>query len=254
LEHLGSDRLRPTATLPVRRLPVSEQTLEAPRVEVPAGRPDAPARTTARLGEVAYRWRWVLVAGALLVISLIIVVAARTRPGYDPYGWLVWGKLTIHLKLDTNGAPSWKPLPYLFTLPYAVAGHYALWLWMVTSVAISLSGLIFAWRIAFRLTAADPARRYAAYVAGLFAAGLVLALQDPLGYTYTHFILSAESDTMIVAICLAAVDFHLSGRHRWAFWLWWLGALGRPEVWPFWVLAGLWLWRAAPGYRRWLIV
>jgi hypothetical protein len=90
-------------------------------------------------------------------------------------------------------------------------------------------------------------------VAGLFAALLVLALHDPLGYTYTHYLLSAESDTMIVAICLAAIDCHLSGRHRWAFWLWWLGSLGRPEVWPFWVLAGLWLWRAAPEFRRWLI-
>jgi hypothetical protein len=233
---------------------VSQQTLEAPRAEASAGRSSAPARGAPALGEAIYRWRWVLVAAALLVTSLIIVLAARTRPGYDPYGWLVWGKLTVHLKLDTNGAPSWKPLPYLFTVPYALAGHYALWLWMVTSVAISLSGPIFAWRIAFRLTEADPERRYAAYIAGLFAAGLVLALQDPLGYTYTHYILSAESDTMIVAICLAAVDFHLSGRHRVAFWLWWLGALGRPEVWPFWVLAGLWLWREAPGYRRWLIV
>ncbi len=233
---------------------MSEQTLEAPRVDVPAGSSGAPGRFAAALGEFARRWRWILVAAALLVLSLIIVLAARARPGYDPYGWLVWGKLTIHWKLDTNGAPSWKPLPYLFTLPYAVAGHYALWLWMVTSVAISLTGPIFAWRIAFKLTGADPARRYAAYVAGLFAAGLLLALQDPLGYTYTHYILSAESDTMIVAICLAAIDFHLSGRHRWAFWLWWLGALGRPEVWPFWVLAGLWLWREAPQYRRWVLV
>jgi hypothetical protein len=124
---------------------------------------------------------------------------------------------------------------------------------MVTSVAISLSGFVFAWRIAFKLTDAEPARRYAAYVAGLFAAVLVLALHDPLGYTYTHYLLSAESDTMIVAICLAAIDCHLSGRHRWAFWLWWLASLGRPEVWPFWVLAGLWLWRAAPEFRRWLI-
>jgi hypothetical protein len=235
---------------------VSQQTLEAPRVEASAGHSSAPtrARLAPALRDFALRWRWILAAGALLVISLIIVLAARTRPGYDPYGWLVWGKLTIHWKLDTNGAPSWKPLPYLFTVPYALTGHYALWLWMVTSVAISLSGPIFAWRIAFRLTGADPARRYAAYVAGLFAAVLVLALEDPLGYTYTHYILSAESDTMIVAICLAAVDFHLSGRHRVAFWLWWLGALGRPEVWPFWVLAGAWLWRSAPGYRRWLIV
>ena len=194
-----------------------------------------------------------LTAAGLLIVSLAIVLYARTRPGYDPYGWLVWGKLTIHLKLDTNGAPSWKPLPYLFTVPYAVAGRYALWLWMVTSVAISLSGLIFAWRIAFRLTYSRPERRYASYVAGLFAAAFVLAMQDPVGnYNYTHYILSAESDTMIVSLCLLAIDLHLSGHHKAAFWIWWLGALGRPEVWPFYGLAGLWLWWKVPSYRRWL--
>src|SRR5437764_3992123 len=203
--------------------------------------------------ELAERYPWVLAAIGLLVLSTAIVLWARVRPGYDPYGWLVWGKLTLHLKLDTNGAPSWKPLPFLFTVPYSVVGHYALWLWMITSVAISLSGIIFAWRIAFRLTYAEPQRRYAAYAAGAFAGVFVLAINDPLGYTYTHYLLSAESDTMIVSVCLAAIDCHLSGRHRLAFWLWWLGSLGRPEVWPFWALAGIWLWRAAPHYRRWLI-
>ena len=233
---------------------MSEQTLDAPPLEVPDRPPAArERRRTVDWKHLAYRYRWVLTAAGLLLVSLGIVLYARTRPGYDPYGWLVWGKLTIHLKLDTNGAPSWKPLPFLFTVPYAVVGHYALWLWMVTSVAISLSGLIFAWRIAFRLTYSRPERRYAAYVAGLFAAAFLLALQDPVGnYTYVHYILSAESDTMIVSLCLLAIDLHLSGRHKAAFWIWWLGSLGRPEVWPFYGLAGLWLWRFRPSYRRWL--
>ena len=198
-----------------------------------------------RLG--ALRNPWMLGAVALLAVSTVIVVWARTRPGYDPYGWLVWGKLTIRLKLDTNGAPSWKPLPFLFTVPFALIGHYALWLWMITSVAISLSGPVFAWRIAFRLTGADPERRYAAYAAGLFAALFVLGINQ-----YTHYILSVESDTMIVSLCLAAIDCHLSGRHRWAFWIWLLAALGRPEVWPFFGLSALWLWRTMPSYRRWV--
>jgi hypothetical protein len=233
---------------------VSEQTLDAPPVEVPGSPPRERApRAGGDWAEWAHRYRWVLTAAGLLIVSLAIVLYARARPGYDPYGWLVWGKLTIHLKLDTNGAPSWKPLPYLFTVPYAVAGRYALWLWMVTSVAISLSGLIFAWRIAFRLTYSRPERRYASYVAGLFAAAFVLAMQDPVGnYNYTHYILSAESDTMIVSLCLLAIDLHLSGHHKAAFWIWWLGALGRPEVWPFYGLAGLWLWWKVPSYRRWL--
>ena len=233
---------------------MSEQTIDAPSIEVP----DRPPRETGRRADVewrdlAYRYRWLLTAVGLLLVSFAIVLYARTRPGYDPYGWLVWGKLTLHLKLDTNGAPSWKPLPYLFTVPYALFGHYALWLWMVTSVAISLSGLIFAWRIAFRLTYSRPERRYASYVAGLFAAAFLLALQDPVGnYSYVHYILSAESDTMIVSLCLLAIDLHLSGHHKAAFWIWWLASLGRPEVWPFYGLAGVWLWWKRPSYRWWL--
>ena len=82
-----------------------------------------------------YRLRWPLGAVALLAVSVALVVVTQVRPGYDPYGWLVWGHLTLHGKLDTNGAPSWKPLPYLFTLPYALAGRDALYLWMTTAFA-----------------------------------------------------------------------------------------------------------------------
>ncbi len=235
---------------------MSDQTLEAPPpIQIPASRPRAaPARSRATSAlDLARRYPWIPGAAGLLVLSLIVVLWARARPGYDPYGWLVWGKLSIHGALDTNGAPSWKPLPFLFTVPYALLGRYELWLWMVTSVAISLSGIVFAWRIAFRLVGADPRRRYASYAAGLFASLFMLGMQDPLlPANYLHYILSAESDTMIVAICLAAIDCHLSGRHRWAFWIWWLGSLGRPEVWPFYGLAGIWVWVSAPSFRRWL--
>ncbi len=189
----------------------------------------------ARVGGLIRSHPWVSGGILLLAISVAIVRWAAVRPGYDPYGWLVWGHLTIHWALNTNGAPSWKPLPYVFTVPYAVVGHYAMWLWMITAVAISLSGVVFAWRIAFRLVAARPERRYAAYLAGLFAACAVLGIRD-----YTHFILSAQSDPMIVALCLGAVDCWLSGRLRWAFWLWILAALGRPEVWPFLGAYSLW--------------
>jgi hypothetical protein len=235
---------------------MSNPTLEAPpQVQVPA--PAPPRRIRIRRGKSILERPaapWILSAIALLVLSLLVVVWAGARPGYDPYGWLVWGKLAVHLKLDTNGAPSWKPLPFVLTVPYALFGSGALWLWMVTAVAISLSAPVFAWRIAFRLTGAPPERRYAAYAAGLFAALCVLGMQDVVGHlTYAHYVLSAESDTMIVALCLAAIDCHLAGRHRFAFWAWWLASLGRPEVWPFAVLAAAWLWRSIPAYRRWLI-
>ena len=133
-----------------------QETVEAPSIQVPDAPPLSAAAPSARRTKLVLeplrRYPWAFGAVGLLLISTVLVLWAGTRPGYDPYGWLVWGKLSVHLKLDTNGAPSWKPLPFLFTVPYALVGHYALWLWMITSVAVSLSGPIFAWRIAFWLT------------------------------------------------------------------------------------------------------
>jgi hypothetical protein len=201
------------------------------------------------------RYRWLLGAIGLLVVSVGVVLWGGTRPGYDPYGWLVWGKLTIHWNLDTNGAPSWKPLAYVITVPLAVFGHYALWMWMVIAVAVSLAGPIFAWRIAFWLTESPPERRYASYAAGAFAAAAVLGIAPGvgLGVGYSHFIFSAQSDTMIVSLCLAAIDCHLCGRRRWAFWLWVLASLGRPEAWPFLGVYTVYVWRVIPSMRRWVL-
>ncbi len=229
---------------------MSEQTFSArdPVRRRSAARPERNDLRESALG-LAYAYRWLLGAVGLLAVSTLIVLWARARPGYDPYGWLVWGRLTVHGMLDTNGAPSWKPLPYLFTLPYALAGRYALWLWMITSVAVSLSGVVFAWRVAFRLVGAPPERRYAAYAAGLVAGIAVLGIDQ-----YLHSILSAESDTMIVAFSLAAVDCILHRRYRWAFWAWWLAALGRPEVWPPMAIYVIWAWRTVPAMRRQMIL
>jgi hypothetical protein len=211
----------------------------------PAPTPLTRGLSTAGLSAWSYRWRWVVATVAMLVLAVLVVHWAGVRPGYDPYGWLVWGHLTVHGALDTNGAPSWKPLPYLFTVPFALAGKHALTLWMVTAIAISLAGVVFAWRVAFTLVDAPPRRRYASYVAGLVAGAALLAID-----TYPHSVLSAESDTVIVTLCLAAVDCILCRRYRWAFWMWWLAALGRPEAWAPMGLYLLWAWRYRPEMRR----
>jgi hypothetical protein len=246
---------------------VSESTLEAPVVAEPAA-PDhtvarAPVPWTLRRFVRDHPW-WTTTAG-IVVLSAILVAWARTRPSYDAYGWLVWGYQTLHLTLDLGGAPSWKPLPYLFTVPYALLGHYELWLWMITAVAISLSGAVFGGRIAYRLTvgsvdpagegsiasspggSVDPTRRYAAWAAAGFAGAAVLGLEG-----YAHYILSVQSDPMIVTFTLAAIDSHLSGRPRLAFALGVLASLGRPESWPFLGLYSIWAWRRIPS-MRWLL-
>jgi hypothetical protein len=191
---------------------------------------------------------WAISAVALVIFSAALVRWGGTRPGYDPYGWLNWGYQTLHLKLDLGGAPSWKPLPYLFTVPYALFGHFSLWLWMVTSVTISLSGSIFAARIAYRLVSDEAQDRRPALVAAVFAALAVLGIQN-----YFHMILSVQSDPMIVSLCLAAIDCHLSGHPRWAFALGVLAALGRPETWPFVGLYAIWAWRQIPSMRRMIV-
>ena len=81
----------------------------------------------------------------------------------------------------------------------------------------------------------------------MFAGVALLGIRD-----WWHYMLSSQSDTMIVALCLGAIDCHLSGRPRWAFVLGALAALGRPEVWPFLALYAIWAWRAIPS-MRWLI-
>jgi hypothetical protein len=194
------------------------------------------------------RHPWWSTTVGLALFSVVAVYWTGTRPGFDPYGWLVWGRQTLLGSLDTNAAPSWKPLSYIFTVPYALAGHrLELRLWMITVVFVSLAGVIFAARIAYRLTDAPAQRRWPAVAAGVFAGLALLGLQD-----YAHYVLSSQSDPMIVTLCLGAVDCHLYKRYRAAIVLGVLASLGRPEVWPFLGLYSLWCWRAVPATRWWL--
>jgi hypothetical protein len=218
---------------------------------------------------------WWASAVLLIAVAVAVTAAAGTRPSFDAYGWLVWGHMTLQGGLDTNAAPSWKPLPYLFTVPFGLLGDAAaLRLWMVTATAVSLAGLVFAGRLAYRLAsagvgvgvggaggvgvgatgAADAGagrgrRRWAGWTAALLAAVALLALHDEFPYGYLHYVLSAQTDPMIVTFVLAAADCLLCGRPRWVFALLVLAALGRPEVWPLLLLDAAWLWRARPGMR-----
>ena len=236
---------------------VAESTLEAPTIPESATAdqllPREPAPWTLRAFVSEHPWQSTGVV--IVVISAVLVVWARTRPSYDAYGWLVWGYQTLHLSLDLGGAPSWKPLPFLFTVPYALFGHYQMWLWMITATSVALAGPVFAGRIAFRLTGGnelrgDPARirRAAPWVASVFAGAAVLGLED-----YFHYILSAQSDPMLVTFVLAAIDMFLIGRYRWTLVFGVLAALGRPEVFPFLGLFMLWAWFKVPK-MRWMLV
>jgi hypothetical protein len=186
-----------------------------------------------------------------VLLAIISAAVLPTVPSYDPWSWIVWGKEVTdpHLSFVVSGGPSWKPLPFLFTLPYAVAGRGQMWLWMGTAVAGAFLGSVFAARVAFRLTGPAPDRRYAPYVAGAFAGIGLLGIN-----TLMHLVLIANSDALIVAALLAAIDCHLLARHRLAFGMLVLASLGRPEAWVFAGLYGLWLMWRVRSPSMWLMV
>ena len=135
------------------RFSVAESTLEAPTIPEAAAAEQAFPREAEPWTLRAYvsEHPGVASGAVILVISALLVLWARTRPSYDAYGWMVWGYQTLHGSLDLGGAPSWKPVPFLFTVPFALFGHYQLWLWMITACAVALAGPVFGARIAFRL-------------------------------------------------------------------------------------------------------
>ena len=219
------------------------QTISAPVIQRRARLPSSdPLR---RFVSPVAAHPWIAAGVVLIAASVAFVVVTGMRPEYDAYGWLVWGRQAAHLSLDTNSAPSWKPLTFLFTFPYALAGRGALWLWMVTATAAAFAGILFAARIAYTLTGRYSERRYARIAAAALAGFGVFGLGD-----YWHYVLISASDPMVVALCLGAIDFHLSGRQRAAWVALVLASLGRPEVWPLAVFYGVGAWRAVPSMRK----
>jgi hypothetical protein len=225
---------------------VSDTTLETPHSLGPEGHDSSP-RSRSGHGDrsLLSRSTWWLVALGVVLVSAIVLHWANTRPGYDPYGWLDWGYHTLHGSLNLGGAPSWKPFTFVFTVVYSLFGHWALYLWMLTAVSISLSGAVFGGRIAYRLTATEGGPAWVAFAAGAFGGAAVLGIQE-----YFHYLMSAQSDSMLVSVCLAAIDMYLCGRLRWAFWLGVLAGWGRPEVWPFLAVYGIYLIRRHPNMRK----
>jgi hypothetical protein len=238
---------------------VSDTTLETPHAFGPEGRPSSPegASTDAHEQPFVLRHVWWFVGVAVVVFSAIVVRVLNTRPGYDPYGWLVWGYQLLHWHLNLGGAPSWKPLPLLATAPFALFGHSALYLWMVLSVSVSFAGTIFAGRIAYRIVNRDGRHRWPAIAAVLIAGFGMYGIQDNINGTldpYLHYVLSHQSDSMIVTLVLAAIDLHMLRHRRWVMAMLLLAGLGRPEVWPILGLYGLWCWRERPDMRIYLYV
>jgi hypothetical protein len=192
-----------------------------------------------------HRLVWFAIAAAVLAVSVVWVVATDMRPSYDAFGWLDWGRQTLHWNLNTDGAPSWKPLTFLFTLPYALLGaNPQAWLWMITATAAAAASSVFAARIAYRLIGPTPNRPWARWCGAIFAGVSVLGIQG-----LSELVLIANSDPMLATLFLAAIDAHLCRRRGLALLALVLVGLGRPEAWALVALYAAYLWRAQPSMR-----
>src|SRR3954452_7228978 len=178
---------------------------------------------------------WKALALACLGLAALSLLGPSV-PTYDPWAWIIWGREITHLDLNTVSGPSWKPLPILFTTPFALLGDAAApALWLLVARAGGLLAIAMAYRLASRL--------------GGRAAGLVAAAALALADEFVRNFARGNSEGLLVALCLWAVERHLDGRRTDAFLLGLGAALLRPEVWPFWGLYGLWLAYTQPRRR-----
>jgi hypothetical protein len=217
------------------------------RVSAAVSRPLLPRRSDgsqpadSRLGAIGtaqrrprHRSGWAAVAAclALAILSLL----GPSQPTYDPWAWIIWGREIVSGDLVTTFGPSWKPLPVLFTTPFAVFGdEVAPALWLVVARTGGLLAIVLAYRLAARLSGR---------AGGLIAAAALLLADD-----FVRHFARGNSEGLLVALCLAAIERHLDGRRGTAFALGFAAALLRPEVWPFFGLYGLWLAVALPRLR-----
>lgn len=171
---------------------------------------------------------------ACLALAAVTLLGPH-QPTYDPWAWLSWGREITHGQLDTVGGPSWKPFPVLFTTPFSLLGADAPQLWLVMARA----GLLLAFVAAFRL---------AASVAGPVA-GAVAVAGIALIDRFVALTARGNSEGLLAAFALGAVDRHRSGHRGQALALGCAAGLVRPEVWPYLGLYALWLAWTRPERR-----
>ena len=235
--------------------------LSASTTDFPAAGAQAPRSTT----RSAAGSRWHISPGrfyaGLAVVALLIGALSLlipSTPSYDPWAWIVWGREIVHLKLHTTGGPSWKPLPMLFTVPFALFGNAEPNLWLVIARAGAFAAVVMVFRLSFRLTreigsyftqAPAGVSRLTA-VAPALLAGLIAAVGLTLSGGYISDNALGYSEGLATALMLIAVERHLDGHRHQAFAVGFFVALDRPEIWLFWGPYGLWLFWKDPSARK----
>ena len=219
--------------------------LRSLRRREPDGSVGTPARSAAYPSERSHAAQMIPIIGACLALSAVTLLFPST-PTYDPWAWILWGREIVQLDLVTEGGPSWKPFPILFTAPFSLFGQdIAPYLWIWVARAGGLFGCAMAYRMATRLIGGG--------VYGVLA-GVCAFLALFSSNKYVRDAALGNSEPLLAALVLWAFERHLDGRRDHALLLGFLAALLRPEAWPFLGLYGLWLWMKNPELRARLVL
>ncbi len=192
--------------------------------------------------------------GAAIVLGIISGIVWPTIPSYDPFSWVVWGHAVSSSSIPfyVGSGPSWKPLPFFFTIIYGLFGGAAPWLWVVTARIGGIAGLLGAGRLCFMLCRRAGLPAWAPWIATLAAiAGIVLSWSESL---WTYYFFRGTSEVFLIGIWLWAVE-RLFTRHHWqAYILLTLEGWMRPEAWPFLFVYGVYLFWKHPSMRIWVVL
>jgi hypothetical protein len=243
---------------------LAASTTDFPATPTPSTQARSSAADAGARSPHAARKFYLSVTTACLAVGAISLLIPST-PSYDPWSWLLWARQIVHGHLViTTGGTSWKPLPMIFTIPFALFGNVAPYLWLAVARAGALAAVVMVFRMAYRLTrqvgglfgetGADTGRLAAvapALLAGVIGA-VALALSASGGFVSSNAL--GYSEGLATALLLIAVDRLLDGEPRQAFVVGFFVALDRPETWLFWGLLGVWLLWKDPGARVLVVV
>ncbi len=181
------------------------------------------------------------VAGGVCLALAALSLFFYATPTYDPWAWILWGREIAHLDLLTEGGPSWKPLPVVFTTVFSLFGEdTAPVLWLMVARAGALMATVMTFRVAYRLGGGG----LPGVLGGAACAVLLLT-----SFNFVRDAALGNSEALMVALVLLAFERHLDGHRGHALLFGFAAALLRPEVWPFLGLYGLFLLVREPALR-----
>lgn len=193
----------------------------------------------------ATSWRlpigpWTGIALASLAAAGLTLLYPST-PTYDPWAWISWGRDVVQLDLVTTSGPSWKPLPVLFTAPFALFGDAAPDLWLVVARAGGLIALVAGFRVASRLVELITDGRLSRWSMPAVVGGLAAVAALIVQSEFVKATALGNSEGLLIAAVLLAFDRSLDGNRRDTLLFGAAAGLMRPEIWLFLAPYGVWV-------------